>query len=566
MKLPNIYGYGQLFGFSGLEGKNYFKNDFVGTLTHERIGVRFELRPWIKVVFPFDDNAKTDFDAVLGDMLLAAVDGKEFSMIFADADTVIGISPILPRFTSKGEICETVCENGVRQYTARYEENVQRIALAYKREGDIYRYCIKYLRRGDTSLSGLSDWLLKDLEAEKKKKIAYMESLPACKRPEYEQLYYKCLSVQKVNVHTPEGNIECMWTTPDRVPHRSMWLWDSVFHSMAFSEYNAELARDCIRGILLQIRPDGMIPHMMNPERVSNITQPQVIAWGAWLLYEKTGDRDFLEFCLPYLEGFLEFGRKYRDNNGNGLLEWKTDPLNVNCKCDESGLDNSPRFDFDNEMDAVDFSSFLANDAYYLSLICNELGHKDKAEYWSGIYELTKEKVNELLWDEQIGMYCDRLVDGELTHVLSSSGFMPLLAGIPDNERVHRMIELLNDENEFGTPNTVPTVPRSHPSYSTDMWRGGVWINLNYIIAEGLERCGALKEAELLRCRTVDMVNEWYHKTGAVFEFYDPENKIAPWNCERKGKTPTTPDWREQIHSICDFNWSACFIMKLIQR
>ena len=37
--------------------------------------------------------------------------------------------------------------------------------------------------------------------------------------------------------------------------------------------------------------------------------------------------------------------------NKNGLLEWLTEPDYTECKCGESGLDNSPRFDFDEEMD-----------------------------------------------------------------------------------------------------------------------------------------------------------------------------------------------------------------------
>ena len=33
MKLNNIWGYGQLFGYSGLDGVNRYYNDFIGTLT-----------------------------------------------------------------------------------------------------------------------------------------------------------------------------------------------------------------------------------------------------------------------------------------------------------------------------------------------------------------------------------------------------------------------------------------------------------------------------------------------------------------------------------------------------
>ena len=44
MKLNNIWGYGQLFGFSAIDGINRYYNDFIGTLTHKKIGIRFEIK------------------------------------------------------------------------------------------------------------------------------------------------------------------------------------------------------------------------------------------------------------------------------------------------------------------------------------------------------------------------------------------------------------------------------------------------------------------------------------------------------------------------------------------
>ena len=71
--------------------------------------------------------------------------------------------------------------------------------------------------------------------------------------------------------------------------------------------------------------------------------------------------------------------------------------------------------------------------------------------------------------------------------------------------------------------------------------------------------------AEELKNKTLQAVNKWYKKTGAIFEFFDPEDKLVPYACERKGKPTTPPDWRKQVHSIIDFNWSACFIQMFIQ-
>ena len=50
-----------------------------------------------------------------------------------------------------------------------------------------------------------------------------------------------------------------------------------------------------------------------------------------------------------------------------------------------------------------------------------------------------------------------------------------------------------------------------------------------------------------------------------IFEFYDSADKTAPYACLRKGKPTTPPEWRKHVHSIIDYNWSACFTLLFIQ-
>ena len=88
MKLNNVWGYGQIFGFSGIDGNNRQINDFVGTLTHKKIGIRFELKEWIKVFFPIKGRIK--FHAITGDMIDAQTAQGDFFITFADCDTVVG--------------------------------------------------------------------------------------------------------------------------------------------------------------------------------------------------------------------------------------------------------------------------------------------------------------------------------------------------------------------------------------------------------------------------------------------------------------------------------------------
>lgn len=558
MKLNNIWGYGQLFGFSGLDGTNRYSNDFVGTLTAEKIGIRFELREWIQVMFPVKEQII--FRAITGDMIDAEIEGKNFFITFVDADTLVGYSPVLPEILGQKELKYRKSWD-VDVWTSTFDS----LGLQYRKEGDEYMFCIHHSGGYAEARAGANYYLNSNIEQLKKERYAYYEKMPDCKNKKYEQLYYKALSVNKVNVHTPEGKIPCMWTTPDRVPHRNMWLWDSVFHALAIVTYNEELAKNAIRAVLSQIRSNGFMPHMMNPIDCSDVTQPQVLAWGVWEVYKKTGDMVFLQESVETLDRYLGWDMKHRDKNGNGLLEWLTEPDDTNCKCGESGLDNSPRFDFDEDMDAVDFSTFLAHDALYLSYIYQEIGQEKDAEKWLEVYEHIKMQMNALLWDEESGAYYDRLFNGQLSKMLTPASFLPMFAGIPNKEQAKKMVKTLTDENLLWTNCPLATIEKKHSTYSTDMWRGGVWLNLNYFVIKGLMNYGYEDVAEELKNKTLAMVNKWYKKTGAIFEFYDPEGVVAPYCCERKGKPTMPPDWRKHVHSIIDFNWSACFTLMFIQ-
>ena len=81
MKLNDIWGYGQLFGYSGLDGKNRCENDFIGTLTAEKIGIRFELQKWIKLFFPL--QGEIAFSAITGDMIDSRNTDVEIALAFA---------------------------------------------------------------------------------------------------------------------------------------------------------------------------------------------------------------------------------------------------------------------------------------------------------------------------------------------------------------------------------------------------------------------------------------------------------------------------------------------------
>ena len=548
MNLHNKYSYGQLFCFSGLDGETSRNDDFVAMMLNEPITLRFHFNETVTLKIPVGEQAV--FNAVTGDIL----DGKDFFVGFIDRTSIVGKSPNKPFVLTQGDH-----RSSWEGDTEIIRTNFAYFYLTTEKKDGAYYFTFSYHVR---NVKVLSQTELDDL---KKNRLAYFENLPACKAEKYEQLYYKCLSVNKENVYSAEGEIPCRWTTPDRIPHRFMWIWDSAFHAMAFAQYNVDMAKDCIRSVLSLQEGDGFISHMMGPcGGFSNILQPQVLAWAVWTVYQKDKDKEFLRECVPALAKFLIWTMKNRDKNGNGLLEWLTEPDYLECKCGELGLDNHPRFDFDIEMDAVDFSTYLCSDAKYLSYIYSELGDNENAEYFFSVHESVKEKINTLLWSEEDGLYYDRLFDGSLTRVASPFSFWPMFAGLCSQEQADKMVKVLLNENRFWTAMPVPTMPKDSEYFDVDMWRGCSWLNINYFLILGLRKYGYIDVAEELRRRTLDSVYKWYQETGNIFEFYDTDNQICPFHLKRKGNRLEQPDYRKCIHSITDYNWSACFIELLI--
>ena len=173
--------------------------------------------------------------------------------------------------------------------------------------------------------------------------------------------------------------------------------------------------------------------------------------------------------------------------------------------------------------------------------------------------------MNALLWDEEDGTYYDRLESGAFTKVLTPASFFPLMTGAPSKEQAAKMVKTLTNPDLLWTKLPLATVSKNHPMYGTDMWRGGVWLSLNYFVMKGLYKYGYDEVAEELKTKTLEAVQKWYKKTGVIYEFFDSRDEVYPYQCERKGKPTTPPDWRKQVHSISDFNWSSCFTLLFIQ-
>lgn len=117
--------------------------------------------------------------------------------------------------------------------------------------------------------------------------------------------------------------------------------------------------------------------------------------------------------------------------------------------------------------------------------------------------------------------------------------------------------EHLTRPSEFWGPTPVPTVAFDEPQYSDDMWRGPTWMNVNFLIWEGLKRYGFDDVADELRRRSLAAMEHWYSgvepNLGGIFEYYDPRDQVHPFWLHRKGGQCGVGG----ISVIRDYGWTA---------
>ncbi len=298
----------------------------------------------------------------------------------------------------------------------------------------------------------------------------------------------------------------------------------------------------------------------------SGITQPPVVATIVRQLLERACDRtlaqDHARQLYPKLLAFHRWLHGARDPEHSGLVAvlhpWET------------GMDNSPAWDTALEqVPIVQLPPYQRKDTShvaetqrprpkdydrYLSLV---VGYRERGYEPEALYRETSFKVADVgfcallqradedllalaqmfgepsaeiegwldrgrkgfrkLWDDHSGIYRSlNLSTGEPIPVITSASFLPLFAGLPSAEEAQRLVEYLGhwgDEVRYLVPSTDPADPHFEPER---YWRGPVWVQVNWLIAQGLKRYGYAALAGRLREDIFELVegsgfHEYYH-------------------------------------------------------
>lgn len=331
----------------------------------------------------------------------------------------------------------------------------------------------------------------------------------------------------------------------------------------------------------------------------TGMTQPPVLGFVLERIYEIAKNKaDSLRFIKKNIDKVYKnhhYFYKHRDPNNEGLVyiyhNW------------ESGTDNSPLWDpifetidapeynferrdtsiidpserptkreYDYYLHIIDiakehnysdnkiaeFSPFLVQDPLFNSMLIKSNrslitlykmigGNEDKIEQLERWQVKSLSSFNSKLFDEDLGAYIHYdLRNDKPIRLVSSSSFSPLFAGIPNKEQaeilVKTMMEKFGGKDMYLCASFDPTNSKFNPK---KYWRGPVWINLNWMLYQGLLDYGYNDLANRIKSDTLEILE----KVG-FYEYTDPRKTIY------KGKV--------KGYGGSDFSWSAALYLDLV--
>jgi hypothetical protein len=337
---------------------------------------------------------------------------------------------------------------------------------------------------------------------------------------------------------------------PNRRKYPWQWLWDSCFHSIAWSALGDARCRTELETLFSLQQPNGFLPHMgylTDPERSlalwhsagrSDITQPPMYGHTLSVLAARG-------FCVEHLYERATTSLRY-------LFEQRRDPVSGMIRVLhpwETGCDDSPRWD---GWDSRPFSERRWNRrkrALVRSIVLNDgaAGSNPQFEVASaGFSALVAFNALELAgltgdadllksaaaltdaidaqWVDEKRTWSDVRVRGAGSGASARTldGLFPALVSDDDAHVAAALAEVF-DPACFWRPHGPSGVAADEPAYEPrKYWRGDAWPQEIYLVMVAAERRGQREAADRLAeklvtgCVSACFAERWNPETGAA--------------------------------------------------
>jgi glycogen debranching enzyme len=263
------------------------------------------------------------------------------------------------------------------------------------------------------------------------------------------------------------------------------------------------------------IHDEGVISTIDHPIS-AEVTKPPILAWAALKLHETDPNQSFLEEIYVPLVRWNAWWFSMNDDDVDGLAQYNH-PYS-------SGLDDSPLWDQGMPVESPDLNTYLCVQMGSLAEIAEALGMEAEGAMWRRRAAAIVGRMIDGFWDEEAGVFW-ALRDEQPIRVLTPFNLYPIWTGqLPDHIQ-NRLLEHLTDPAKFWGEYVLPTVAREDPKYApATMWRGPVWVNINYFFIEALHQVGEHRLAREIRAKTLDLIMGH----PSVYEYYNAETGQPP--------------------------------------
>jgi putative isomerase len=342
-------------------------------------------------------------------------------------------------------------------------------------------------------------------------------------RGRYRQKYYLAWWVLANNLVAPSKYLGFEGMMPSKAKYIGVWNWDSCFHALGLRHRDIGLARDQLRLILSHQLDNGMLPDAIFDEGVvswidhpleGDVTKPPLIAWAAVKLHHENPDLPFLEEIYPQLCSWHQWWFSHLDSSG---LPQYSHPYS-------SGLDDSPLWDYPFPITSPDLITYLVIQMQSLAIIARLLSLPDQAASWEERAARLVDVMIAVLYDRGLGTFVARNSETVIDE-RTPFGIFPIWTNLLPDDIQDCLVSRLTRGGEFWKVHPLGTVSASSANYSPDtMWRGPVWINVNFLLIEALQTIGKVDLAARLTEETLALVNS----CRGIYEYYNPETGMPP--------------------------------------
>jgi alpha,alpha-trehalase len=317
---------------------------------------------------------------------------------------------------------------------------------------------------------------------------------------------------------------------------RYVFYWDMYFTiRQLLEDGHIEVAKNQIKNFLYLFDKYGYVPNA-NVYAWASRSQPPLLTSMVRLLNEHENDPDFQKQCyhvckkeyedvwLGPLHLVKEFGLSRYQDTGFGtarLLGGLENPISQKAAEAESGWDFTPRFD-DRCLKflPVDLNAFLYKYEVDLAWMAEELSMgKDEVELWRSRAEERKFGFNDIFWDPEKNFYFDYdFKNRKPGKVWSLAGYIPLWAGLADEERVKGAVKALP---KFDMPHGLAVCDQDY-GYRNRQWNfPNAWPPLTWWVSESMRAHGFKSESNLINIKYLEAQTKLFQETGAVWEKYN---------------------------------------------